>query len=155
MIRAPFLMALFGLFLLGSSVALVASACGDDDDGPMAEADPDPEADPEAGRTQIPDPAEETVKVSLKEWAVVAGETSVTAGVIEFLADNEGTREHELVIRLAGKDDELAEVDGIMANNLKSLKIRLTPGKYELACLINADGQDHYENGMKATFEVK
>jgi uncharacterized cupredoxin-like copper-binding protein len=77
----------------------------------------------------------------------------VSAGVIRFLADNIGEETHELAILKDG--EEIAEVEDVGKGSLKSLKVRLEPGKYELACLIDEDGEDHYQNGMHVDFEVK
>lgn len=146
-------------FSLAAAMPLLA-ACGDDDDasGVTAEADPDPEADPEAGTPTVdPGPPDVTVSVVLKEWSVTPSRSSVSPGVVRFIADNSGTETHELVVTKDGK--EVGEIEGLGKNHVESMSLRLEKGTYELACLIveieNGKTEDHYKNGMKASFEVK
>lgn len=155
-----------GLAALTVAAALLATACSGADDGdastPAAEADPEAEAhptvDPNATPTPDPGPADTTVRVELHEWSVAPGKKEVPAGVIQFIADNTGKETHELVIRKDG--EALAEIEGLAAGHVQALRIRLEPGKYELACLIvetepNGTKEDHYKLGMHTPFEVK
>lgn len=148
-----------------AGAAVLAAACsdaGDDAETPAAEADPEAEAhptvDPNATPTPDPGPADTTVRVELHEWSVAPGKKEVPAGVIQFIADNTGKETHELVILKDGED--LAEIEGLAAGHVQALRIRLEPGKYELACLIvetepNGTKEDHYKLGMHTPFEVK
>jgi uncharacterized cupredoxin-like copper-binding protein len=162
------------LLLIAGLFTFVA-ACGDDDDDtsaasadptaeadpeadPEAEADPDPEADPEAEKTADLGEPDESVKVTLDEWKVEPAKSSVGPGVIRFFADNSGEDVHELVVLKDG--EELGEVESVGPNQIKSFKVKLEPGKYELACLLqekeaNGEIEDHYELGMHTAFEVK
>jgi len=154
---------LLALMILAGVPLLAACNEGSDDDisaeaDPEAEADPDPEADPEAGTaTPDPGPPDSTVAVVLKEWSVEPSRSRVPAGVIRFLADNGGTEEHELVLFKDGK--ELGEVEDVAPNTVKEMTVRVERGTYELACLIvETEGgktEDHYKNGMKASFVVE
>lgn len=144
--------------LLGA-VPFVA-ACGGDEDSDVevlstANADPDP--DPEAGvPTENPGPYATSINVKLSEWSVMPEKTTASAGIIRFVADNEGERTHELVLYQDGK--ELGEVEGLGAGKVESMTLKVAPGKYELACLIveaTGDKADHYQKGMKVAFEVK
>lgn len=145
--------------LLFVGVVGIVIACGDDDDDgtatPAAGADPvaDPEADPVASAGDVTT----RVEVSLVEWAVVPDAESVEAGTIGFLAANDGTEVHELVVLRDG--EEIAEIEDIRPGDAVLLPVALEPGTYELACKIreteaNGEVEDHYENGMHAELEV-
>ena len=102
--------------------------------------------------------------------------TSVSAGQISFLAVNNGTRTHELVVlpladgrsagsRSVGSDDTIAETgslgeasnncgpgagEGIRAGSSSWVTLTLEAGRYELVC--NLPG--HYAAGMYAELDV-
>jgi hypothetical protein len=146
----------------GAVLAAACSGAGDDPTTPAAQADPEAEAhptvDPNATPTPDPGPADTTVRVELHEWSVAPGKKEVPAGVIQFIADNTGKETHELVILKDG--EELGEIEGLAAGHVQALRIRLEPGKYELACLIvetepNGTKEDHYKLGMHTPFDVK
>ncbi len=144
---------LAALVLVG--VLGIVIACGDDDDHGTATpaAGADPEADPVASVGDVTT----RVEVSLVEWAVIPDAESVEAGTIGFLAANDGTEVHELVVLRDG--EEIAEIEDIRPGDAVLLPVALEPGTYELACKIreteaNGEVEDHYENGMHAELEV-
>lgn len=155
------------LLFVAALFAPVVGACGDDDAGeetpqttPTAnpDPDPDPEADPDPGATTTLT-ASETVEVTLADFTVEPSVAEVAAGAIRFVATNEGTITHELVICEesceAGEEAEMAEVEDVAVGEDGAFTIQLEPGEYELACLLDVDGVNHYERGMHATIEVK
>src|SRR5262245_34354385 len=92
------------LLLVTGTFAITAVACGDDDKvgkgvevvasaEPDPEADPYPEADPEAAPEITPGPkpdAATQVNVTLAEFEITTDATSVPAGQVYFLVENEG-----------------------------------------------------------------
>lgn len=120
-------------------------------------ADPDPVADPDPEAVN-PIVARESVDVALGEFWVEPAGVAFSAGAIRFDAENQGSITHELVICAnsceAGEEAELAEVEDVAPGEERSFTIELTPGEYELACLINEDGTDHYSAGMRTRIMV-
>ncbi len=120
----------------------------------------------------------ETVDVALAEWSVAASPTSVSAGSIRFVASNDGSEPHELVIVKAdsaaalptdetGKVDEsglsegafIGEIEEFAAGASEELSFDLDAGTYILFCNIveeEADGtfESHFQEGMYTTFSV-
>lgn len=124
-----------------------------------------------------------TVNVTLGEWVVEPDPSSAPAGEITFVASNEGTIEHELVIiktdlapdALPTNDDGtvnedapglevIDEIEEFAAGGTESLTADLEPGKYVLICNIgpstaeeagNMEHDAHYAEGMHAAFTVE
>jgi uncharacterized cupredoxin-like copper-binding protein len=109
------------------------------------------------------------VPVTLREYAVSVGETSVAAGDVKFRIDNEGKLEHELVVfrtdlapdalpMSGNRVDESGagithldpEAEGIHPDSVADLTVALTPGHYVLICNL----PDHYTAGMRASLDV-
>jgi len=179
---------LIGTVSLG---ALVAAGCGDDDDDATAPAstvaaEPDPEPDPEAESDPEAEPVTGVVRpksegatqidVSLKEWAIEPSVTSTTAGLVYFLATNEGPEDaHEFVVArtsrsldelpiVGGRVDEtlvsvLDEIEPFAVGSEASLELDLEPGAYVLLCNIaeveGGELESHVELGMKTAFTVE
>jgi len=109
------------------------------------------------------DPVDTTVAVELAEYKVTAGETSVTAGNIEFSVTNASADfTHELAVLRVKEDgtfDVIGEIEDIPAGEGGTVRLRLEPGDYELACLIvpGEEGStvDHYAEGMHTDFTVE
>jgi len=152
----------FALLIFIAGLAVASAACGGDDGDPAAEADPDPVADPdpEAGG----DSFDQSVTVRLSEWEVLPSAETVAAGAIRFVAENNGADEHELVIcenSCEGEEEaEFAEIENVAPGLVKSFVVKLEPGTYELACLIeeteeNGEVEDHYQLGMRHKFVVE
>lgn len=101
--------------------------------------------------------ASTTVNVTLREWAVVADNTTVSSGSVTFRVTNTGTLPHELVIlklnpgvtpdtmpMKEGAVDENASgtvIDEIEETDLpphatQSKSVTLTPGTYALFCAV-------------------
>ena len=122
-------------------------------------------------------PADATqVDITLREWAVQAGQSSVGAGEIYFLVENAGPEDaHEFVIiktdlgplDLPFEDnrvpedevDIIDEIEPFAPDSSASLTVDLTAGKYLFICNIaeEEDGEieSHYKKGMVATFTVE
>jgi uncharacterized cupredoxin-like copper-binding protein len=99
------------------------------------------------------------VDVTLKEFSVVMSRTDFPAGVpIQFNLVQMGSVDHEVVLEIAGENDEPLEIDAkeaeaedITPGETRVVTWTITePGKYQLACHVPG----HYEGGMVATFTV-
>ncbi len=154
------------LWLAGiAAISAVAVACGDDEE--------------EGGGGE----AGATVNVTLGEWVIEPDPASVSAGDITFVASNEGTIEHELVIiktdlapdALPTNEDGtvnedaaglevIDEIEEFEPGGSESLTVRLDPGTYVLICNIGPSSEEeaghmehdaHYAEGMHAAFTVE
>ena len=144
-----------------------AAACGDDDD--------DGTAAGEGGGE---------VNVVLSEWVVEPDPTSVDAGEVTFVVDNQGGQPHELVVVEAdspddlpvadddsfdeeafGEDNVLGEVEDVAAGDSEELSLDLEPASYVLLCnVVEEPGEmemepgtsfSHFANEMHASFTVE
>jgi|GEM_PF-1610954 len=103
------------------------------------------------------------VHVTLKEFTVEMDKTSIPAGPVKFVIDNDGGLEHEIVLEKAGDDDKPfglngkeSEAEEIEAGT-KGTTLEWTidqPGQYQLGCHVEKDGVKHYAQGMVETFTV-
>jgi uncharacterized cupredoxin-like copper-binding protein len=131
-------------------LAIVASSCGDD---------------------------EETVQITLQEFAVAADPASVPAGSVTFEATNEGPDDvHEFVVIATdlavtelptvedGSVDEtgeglevIGEIEDIPVDETQSVTLDLEAGSYALICNIYDADEDeaHYQEGMRTSFTVE
>ena len=141
--------------ILGLAVgvlAVLAIACGDDDD-------------------------EESVDVSLAEWSVTPSQSSVAAGDVTFNVTNDGEEPHEFVIiRSDAAPDALPvdedgkvpeeevdlvdEIEPFGAGTTEELTVNLDAGSYVLICNIvefppDEEPESHYINGMRVAFTVE
>lgn len=111
------------------------------------------------------------IDVVAKDMTFTVSATSAPAGTIEFVTQNQGPSEHELVViqtdlapnQLPYKGNEVDEdasglkvIDEIDEDDLKvgtteTLRVNLTPGKYLLIC--NLPG--HAKAGMVVPFTVQ
>ncbi len=122
------------------------------------------------------------------EWTFALDRTEVAAGEVIFEVTNDGKFTHELMVypsqdisslleemveaaRTGIEAEHTEEIEGLVADaegedelvlapdESGSFAIRLTPGTYELACLIvEMVGEEtftHYEKGMRATLVVQ
>jgi|GEM_PF-1029387 len=104
-----------------------------------------------------------TVAVTLADYTVTPDKPSVQAGVIRFIATNVSTDQaHELAVMRVKDDGSLEKVDeleGMAPGQGGTLTVELTPGKYQLACLITKGESgstiDHYQQGMHTDFTVE
>lgn len=106
-----------------------------------------------------------TVKVTLREFKVVAAAPSVKAGKVQFAVTNAGTLTHELVVlktsqtpaQLKQKDGRAneatsqGETGDVAAGKSGSVTLTLKPGHYLLIC--NIPG--HFAAGQYTAFTVK
>lgn len=138
-----------------TGVALLATACGDDDDG-----DKDNEDASFRITTKAPN---DTVKLDLIEFKITPDKASVAAGPTKFVATNTSTTMvHELaVLRIKedGSFENTGEIEDIDPGKGGEIVLDLPAGKYQLACLL-VPGEagstvDHFKEGMKTDFEVK
>lgn len=125
------------------------------------------------------DDGEAKSDVTLSEWIVEPDPTSVDAGDIEFVGDNQGGETHELVVVRAANaealptdadgavvEDELpdgaliGEIEDIESQSSKSVSLDLEAGSYVLFCNITEELDDgsiesHFAEGMHSGFKVK
>ena len=102
------------------------------------------------------------VHVKLSEFKIEMDKTTIPAGPVKFIIDNVGKEKHEVVLEPAGVNDEPFELNGkaseaedIEAGASATLEWTIDKaGNYQLACHINENNEDHYANGMVATFTV-
>lgn len=118
----------FGVFI--AVAALIVTACG-------------------GGGQQKGGPQDGTVgaavNVAEKEWTIDFGGATVKAGSVKFVIKNEGTIEHNFVIK------ELdVRVEAVQPGTSKEVTVDLKPGTYTLVC----DIPGHEEAGMKTTLTV-
>lgn len=133
-----------------AALALAMSSCGDD---------------------------EETVQITLQEFAVSADPASVPAGSVTFEATNDGPDDvHEFVVIATdlgitelptvedGSVDEsgeglevIGEIEDIPVGETQSVTLDLEAGPYVLICNIYDADEDeaHYQEGMRTSFTVE
>jgi uncharacterized cupredoxin-like copper-binding protein len=124
-----------------------------------------------------PKPAEaEQVNVTLREWAVVPDVTTVKAGQVYFLADNQGPNDpHELVVIRTDLEpgqlpvvegrvsedqvDFIGEIEAFAPGTQAADTFELTPGNYALICNIaemeGGELESHYQQGMYTRLVVE
>lgn len=148
------------------AVGLVA--CGDDDK--MATPTAAPTQSPTtAPASATPEPGEDVVNVTVKEFAVAPAPASIKAGQINFSVTNNGTVTHEFVVVKSDLDpkalpidaagtaadenkvDHIGEIEDIAPGATAKGEFTLDAGKYLLIC--NLPG--HYQAGMVAAFTVE
>jgi uncharacterized cupredoxin-like copper-binding protein len=105
-----------------------------------------------------PTPAGPTeVHVKLSEFKIEMDKTSIPAGPVKFLVENDGTVVHEMVLEDVGAVDKPFDSNGqeseapdIDPGKSATLDWTLEPGQYQLGCHVPG----HYEAGMVTTFTV-
>ena len=126
------------------------------------------EANPATESAGLPAPtpdssATEVVYVELFDYVIDPQRASVAAGRIQFIAENRSDSEvHEVAVLQVHEDGSMSnkgEIENVPPGAGGSLTVDLTPGEYELACLI-AEGEfnspaDHYQEGMRIRFAVE
>ena len=115
----------------------------------------------------------DSVDVDLADYTLKPKVSSVAAGDIKFKVHNNGEFEHEMVVfKVAdattipttptGEVDEegvpeaahMGEVEHVLPDTTKTLKLKLPAGKYVLLCN-RIDGKiAHFKEGMHAEFTV-
>ncbi|MBW3575338.1 MAG: cupredoxin domain-containing protein [Actinobacteria bacterium] len=115
--------------------------------------------------------ADQTVEISLGDYAFSPSMVDVGAGVVTFAAENIGTENHELAFLPGGADvplndegapdeDALAaagafELEAFGPGQTCNATYELEPGTYTLFCIVgSADGETHYDKGMKGELVV-
>lgn len=141
-----------------AALAIVLAACG-------ARSTPYGQATPSPGQ-----PSKTTIHTYLQEWSIRAEPASAKTGEISFMAHNQGTGPHELVVvktslaadRLpVGTDGKVIEggpvevVGEIEPEELSPTMVAtktfsLAAGDYVLVCNI----ENHYSQGMRTVFTV-
>lgn len=122
-----------------------------------------PSATPESGTLAALKKPDVTIAVTLADYTVTPDKPSVKAGVIRFIATNVSTDQaHELAVMRVKDDGSMEKVDeleGMAPGQGGALTVELTPGKYQLACLItkgeSGSTTDHYQQGMHTDFTVE
>lgn len=108
-------------------------------------------------------PSDTTVSVGLREWSVDIETSSVPAGAIRFDAINESaTMVHEVAVIQIQEDGDLeviGEIENLGTGQSGSIVLDLTPGDYQLACLIvpgeAGSTANHYQEGMWTEFRIE
>ena len=129
----------------------------------------------EPGTVTPPPSGAAQVNVVLKEWSIEVSPATVKAGLVYFLADNQGPlAPHEVVvIKSRAAPDSLTAVEGVVpeqtvnvigeiegfAPDTKASGVfNLTPGTYVLICNIveikEGQVESHYLLGMHTVFTV-
>ncbi|HET9475982.1 MAG TPA: hypothetical protein VFP63_00695 [Dehalococcoidia bacterium] len=159
------------------TVAALAVACGDDDDGGTAT--PEATQSPTATRlpgaptpSPTPPPATTEAGMELREFVIAPDRTRARPGTVIFKVRNAGELTHQfLVIRSdlpiaelprkpgnAGVDETQLEVVGrieaIAPGDNGEVTVPVELGNYVLICNLFADGKSHYLTGMYNSFEV-
>jgi uncharacterized cupredoxin-like copper-binding protein len=115
------------------------------------------------------------VHVTLDEWSITPSVSQASAGDVRFVAKNDGSVQHELMIvktdlapnalpltsspQVQGKVDENAvdivgEIEAFLPGETETETFDLEAGKYVLICNL-VDGQEaHYGKGMYIGFTV-
>ncbi|HXK34114.1 MAG TPA: hypothetical protein VNM91_08900 [Dehalococcoidia bacterium] len=144
--------------------AATASPAGSGSPAPGASAPADRRT-PGAAATPIPELQREpdaVIGVTLLEYDVSAERDSVPAGRVRFIATNVSREQaHQLNVLRILPDGSFGRLDGtgdIAPGQGGSVTLDLSPGTYQLACLI-ARGDagsdvDHYQQGMFLPFTV-
>lgn len=101
---------------------------------------------PTGGAPSGPGAAAGTVSISEKEWIIADQPATVKAGSVKFVIKNEGTIEHNFVVKELNQ--ELAQ--SIPPGKSKEVTTTLKPGTYTLIC--NIPG--HEEAGMHVLLTV-
>jgi len=109
-----------------------------------------------------------TVQVTLQEFSVTANPSSAPAGDVDFVASNNGSISHELVIirtdlapdaipvvdNKASEDapgvEVIDEIESFTYGTQQSTSVNLAAGAYVLICNISG----HYQAGMRTGFTV-
>lgn len=147
-------------------LALVLTACGDDDDNEAAVA-----RECAAVGTDLEGDATESVEIALDEYGFGPAAIDVDAGTVTFATSNEGEELHELAFLPGGgevpftddgapDEDALADADAFELEAYSpgqdcNATYALDPGTYTLFCIVEApDGVTHYEKGMVGTLTV-
>jgi len=113
------------------------------------------------------------VDVSLKEWSIELSSDTMKAGNVGFVATNEGTMVHEMLVVRADDpaslpyaangsvnesaipaSDTLGEIAEFTAGTTCARTFALTPGHYAMFCNIAEGDSVHLKKGMITTFTV-
>ena len=165
-------MRVFALAASLAAVGFIGAACGGDDAGSNT-GGMDMGGSPPAASDGS------SVTVNLKNWAVVPSGKTLKVGMVKFtathemehggmnMAGQEGATHQLLVAKLpdgekAGKSKfgtPVVNLTDIKPGETKTAEVELTPGTYELACLVveQVGGKtvNHYEKGMYAQVTAK
>lgn len=106
-----------------------------------------------------------TVSLRLSEWRLAPGRVTVPAGRVSFVARNDGTMTHELLVVRSDHHHHLLNVKGgravetgrigripqIPSGASKRITLKLAPGRYVLLCNILG----HYQAGQYASLRAR
>ena len=162
--------------VLGAGMVVVLtlglSGCGNDGGGGGVAKDSGAGASPcEPVGADLEARATRTVAVALREFSFTPSTVDVAAGVVTFAVTNAGTQNHELAVLPGGGDVPLTpagkpDEDALSAAGAFELEafgpglscqatFDLEPGAYTLFCIVtDADGQTHYQKGMRGRLSV-
>ena len=160
---------------IAMTLALIAGACGDDDNTATTAATsvpPAPVPSTAPAPTAASSASASTVNVELSEFSISLDATVGDAGDITFVTTNPGALPHEFVVlrpnvapdaltvdTATAKVDESAtggvigriQQEDLGAGASTSVSFNLAPGNYALICNIAG----HYQSGMAAAFTVQ
>ncbi|MEY4373332.1 MAG: hypothetical protein RL219_2101 [Actinomycetota bacterium] len=113
------------------------------------------------------------VEITLREWSIEMSEPVVKAGNIGFVATNQGTMTHEMLVvrssdpaalprgadgsideNLLAADDVIGEIAEFPMNGTCAHNFNLEPGNYVLFCNIAEGDAVHVMRGMVRPFSV-
>jgi uncharacterized cupredoxin-like copper-binding protein len=165
--------------LMFALAAVVLIACGDDNGGGTGSVSGSASAsgEPVGPGVVSAKPANAAqVDVVLREWSITPAPTSVAAGQIYFLVDNQGPEDpHEFVVirtdlapgSLPFENNEvpedkinlIGEIEPFTPRSKASAVFNLTAGNYVLICNITelegGQVESHYREGMRVAFRVQ
>ncbi len=108
----------------------------------------------EGGAAVTPD---RTVELRTKDYEFQLADPKIKVGeAIQFTLHNDGLLEHEFEVFPPDSDEPLGEVEAVKPGEVGSATLEFDKaGTYRYECHVGHDtADDHFEKGMKGTFEV-
>lgn len=156
-------------------IAGLMAACGDADTEGASAVGADSGDDPAECapvNEDLESQAVETVAIELQDYAFAPARVAVDAGTVTFVAENTGSENHELAFLPGGgevplNDEGESDEDALAAAGAFELEAfgpgdscnatyALDSGTYTMFCIVcSADGETHYEKGMKGELVVR
>ncbi len=105
--------------------------------------------------TATPEPLQDTVQISLKDFRLDPDQVTARAGTVTFVLKNEGRFTHDFRVEGPGPDlPDCCEVDEkapkVGRGRTREWQITLEPGSYRISCPIS----NHADRGMTGTLMV-
>lgn len=105
----------------------------------------------------------DAILVTMRDYKLEVGLDAKKAGTIEFVANNLGLVDHELVIVPVDEGrygDPIVDTESFGTGENRAVRVGLGPGTYELVCLLTFSDlpalkwSSHMAMGMRATLEI-